>query len=60
MRALAIVVAVALLSVPAAVPAAADHSPGLKNAPITDISAARKKAKKNKARIEYMRAVPVK
>ena len=53
MRFIAIVATAALLAVPAATFASSA-------APNTDISAAKKKAKPKKEKVEYMRAVPAK
>ena len=66
MRILATIAATAILSASAALPAAASNNaasdqPALTAAPVTDISAAKKPAKKkSKPKVEYMKAVPTK
>ena len=60
MRIVAVVVAAALLSAPVAIPAMAGNQPALQGT-ATDISAAKKPLKKKKkAKVEYMKAAPVK
>jgi Ni/Co efflux regulator RcnB len=61
MRVLSIAIAAAFLALPAAAPAQACGSKGHSaKAATADYSAAKKKAKKPKEKVEYMRAAPMK